>query len=238
MDRDHEVLRLQNEFAAATVECTTAMNEQYLALISKDADLTRFDQRIAVAQDIRIHIPRRVKAKVNLPSRCRPHGCDSDCLGQTKPTYPVGQVLNTAYPIADLSQVRVMVGGQPATALFAGVTFAGVFQVNIEVPAGITTGDLPVTLRPPSPSITKHSATRLYRPWGAGVPIPHALRKYDTAASVPIPESFWNGWRTACSNNSRFWDVLPPESVDQLHRNSQSARGGILPMHGGCSKTA
>lgn len=68
-------------------------------------------------------------------------------LGQTKPAYPVGQVLTTAYPIADLSQVRVLVGGVPAPLQFAGITFAGVFQVNIQIPAGVAVGDLPVVLQ-------------------------------------------------------------------------------------------
>jgi uncharacterized protein (TIGR03437 family) len=68
-------------------------------------------------------------------------------LGQTTPPYPVGQVLSKAFPISDLSQVHVLIGGQPAAVLFAGMTFAGVFQVNIQVPRGIATGDLPIALQ-------------------------------------------------------------------------------------------
>jgi uncharacterized protein (TIGR03437 family) len=68
-------------------------------------------------------------------------------LGQTTPPYPAGQVLSKAFPISDLSQVHILIGGQPAAVLFAGMTFAGVFQVNIQVPAGIAAGDLPVVLQ-------------------------------------------------------------------------------------------
>lgn len=68
-------------------------------------------------------------------------------LGQTTPPYPVGQVISGAYWITDLSQVHVLIGGQPATVFFAGVTFAGVFQINIQVPSGIGTGDLPLVVQ-------------------------------------------------------------------------------------------
>jgi uncharacterized protein (TIGR03437 family) len=68
-------------------------------------------------------------------------------LGQTTPAYPAGQVLSGAYPIADLSQVQVLFGTRPAKVLFAGMTFAGVFQINIQVPDGIATGEVPVVLK-------------------------------------------------------------------------------------------
>ena len=68
-------------------------------------------------------------------------------LGQTTPAYPVGQVLSGAYPIAVLSQVQVLFGTGPAKLLFAGMTFAGVFQINVQVPDGIATGEAPVVLK-------------------------------------------------------------------------------------------
>lgn len=68
-------------------------------------------------------------------------------LGMTNPAYPVGQVLTQPYPIADPSSVSVTVGGQPAAIQFAGMTLPGVFQVNIQVPAGVPSGDLPVVLQ-------------------------------------------------------------------------------------------
>jgi uncharacterized protein (TIGR03437 family) len=67
-------------------------------------------------------------------------------LGQTNPPYPVGQVLTAAYPVPDLSKVSVSIGGQPALVQFAGMTYAGVFQVNIQVPNGIPAGDQPIVL--------------------------------------------------------------------------------------------
>jgi uncharacterized protein (TIGR03437 family) len=67
-------------------------------------------------------------------------------LGQTTPAYPVGQVISGAYPIGDLSQVQVLLGTRPAKVLFAGMTFAGVFQINVQVPDGIAAGEAPVVL--------------------------------------------------------------------------------------------
>jgi uncharacterized protein (TIGR03437 family) len=68
-------------------------------------------------------------------------------LGATDPPYPPGQVLFSVYPVRDLSKLRVSIGGVPTRVLFAGMTFAGLFQVNIQVPDGIAAGDLPVVLQ-------------------------------------------------------------------------------------------
>jgi hypothetical protein len=68
MERNSDVLKLQNEFAAATVECTAAMNEQFLPLVGGDADLEQFDARIAAAQEWRQH------AMDSLLNHIRVHG--------------------------------------------------------------------------------------------------------------------------------------------------------------------
>jgi uncharacterized protein (TIGR03437 family) len=46
-----------------------------------------------------------------------------------------------------LSQVQVLFGTRPAKVLFAGMTFAGVFQINVQVPDGIVAGEVPVVLK-------------------------------------------------------------------------------------------
>jgi uncharacterized protein (TIGR03437 family) len=68
-------------------------------------------------------------------------------LGTTNPAYPVGQVLNTAYPVPDVSQISVTIGGLPTNVLFAGITYPGLFQINVRVPSGIPPGDQTITLR-------------------------------------------------------------------------------------------
>lgn len=66
-------------------------------------------------------------------------------LGATSPEAPAGQVLRTVYPLAN-NAFRVTVGGVPAPVQFAGLVFAGVYQVNIQIPAGAPAGDVPVVI--------------------------------------------------------------------------------------------
>jgi uncharacterized protein (TIGR03437 family) len=68
-------------------------------------------------------------------------------LGRTNPPYPVGQVLAAPYPVEDLADVRITIGGVDAPVQFAGMTFAGVFQVNIQVPENVPDGEVPVVLQ-------------------------------------------------------------------------------------------
>ena len=67
-------------------------------------------------------------------------------LGLTSPEAPAGQVLTTTYPLAN-PNFRVTIGGVPAPVQFTGLVFAGVYQINIRVPAGLTaSGDLPIVI--------------------------------------------------------------------------------------------
>ncbi len=70
-------------------------------------------------------------------------------LGQTEPAVGSGQP-GPAGPAATVrTPVTVTIGGQPAAVSFAGLApgFAGVYQVNAEVPAGVAPGDaVPVVL--------------------------------------------------------------------------------------------
>ena len=67
-------------------------------------------------------------------------------LGATSPAAPAGVVLTAAYPIPDLSQVKVTIGGVDAPVLYAGLVGAGLYQLNVLVPSGIRSGDLPVVM--------------------------------------------------------------------------------------------
>jgi uncharacterized protein (TIGR03437 family) len=67
-------------------------------------------------------------------------------MGATTPAPPSGVVLNTAYSLDDLSRVKVTIGGKPATVLFAGLVASGLYQVNVQVPAGVATGDLQIAM--------------------------------------------------------------------------------------------
>jgi uncharacterized protein (TIGR03437 family) len=52
-----------------------------------------------------------------------------------------------AFPLAALPQVTI--GGAAATVSFAGVVAgaAGVYQINVQVPAGAANGDLPLIVQ-------------------------------------------------------------------------------------------
>ncbi len=71
-------------------------------------------------------------------------------LGSTEPAVPSGQPGPASEPLARvITQVTVSIGGQTAAVSFAGLApgFVGVYQVNAQVPAGITPGDaVPVVI--------------------------------------------------------------------------------------------
>lgn len=68
-------------------------------------------------------------------------------FGQTTrpgPT-PTGVVVTTANQIdTSPTNLTVTIGGQPAAVQFAGITIAGVWQLNVVVPLGLAPGDYPV----------------------------------------------------------------------------------------------
>jgi uncharacterized protein (TIGR03437 family) len=66
-------------------------------------------------------------------------------MGSTSPAAPAGRVLDTAYPISDLSRVQVRFGSVDATVTWAGLVYAGLSQVNVLAPPGLS-GDQPVVL--------------------------------------------------------------------------------------------
>jgi uncharacterized protein (TIGR03437 family) len=66
-------------------------------------------------------------------------------MGSTDPAAPAGRVLGTAYPVSDLSSVKVRFGSVDAPVSWAGLVMAGLFQVNVLVPPGLS-GDQQVVM--------------------------------------------------------------------------------------------
>ena len=62
-------------------------------------------------------------------------------FGPTSPPTPSGQVVTTAAPVVNLSAISMTIGGLPAQVQWAGITMAGVWQLNVQVPPGAPTGD-------------------------------------------------------------------------------------------------
>jgi len=66
--------------------------------------------------------------------------------GQTTPVAPDGVVLTQVYPAANPSAFNVTIAGKSAAVQFAGLVGPGLFQINIQIPAGLPGGDQPLVL--------------------------------------------------------------------------------------------
>ena len=66
-------------------------------------------------------------------------------LGATTPAIPDGKLVTTALPLVALPSVTI--GGAPATVSFGGLVSAGLYQLNVVVPAAAADGDLAVTMQ-------------------------------------------------------------------------------------------
>ncbi|MGA2329674.1 MAG: SBBP repeat-containing protein [Bryobacteraceae bacterium] len=64
-------------------------------------------------------------------------------FGPTSPPIPSGQIVTPA-PVVDLSAISLTIGGKPAQVQWAGVVEAGLWQLNIQVPADASTGNAAV----------------------------------------------------------------------------------------------
>jgi len=66
--------------------------------------------------------------------------------GLTNPVAPDGVVLTKAYPAVDLAAWEVTIAGKNASVLYAGLVSPGLWQVNVQIPAGLIGGDQPLVL--------------------------------------------------------------------------------------------
>lgn len=63
-------------------------------------------------------------------------------FGQTDPATPAGEIVSTALKLPTLPTVRF--GGVAAEVVFAGLSSAGVYQLNVKVPDSVPDGDIAV----------------------------------------------------------------------------------------------
>lgn len=68
-------------------------------------------------------------------------------LGPTAEVHPTGQVLPKAYPIADASGIRVFLNDVEVMPQAVNMTYAGLWQINIQVPQNAPSGNVAVTVR-------------------------------------------------------------------------------------------
>lgn len=65
-------------------------------------------------------------------------------LGPTDPAVPAGQAFSGAAPIS--SPVELLLNGTPVAPDFVGLSSSGLFQINLTLPAGVGSGDLPLAI--------------------------------------------------------------------------------------------
>jgi uncharacterized protein (TIGR03437 family) len=56
-------------------------------------------------------------------------------------TAPDGVVPAKAYPAANLAEFQVTIAGKSAPVQFAGLTGAGLWQINVQIPSGLSGGN-------------------------------------------------------------------------------------------------
>jgi uncharacterized protein (TIGR03437 family) len=61
-------------------------------------------------------------------------------LGPTSPAIPAGQALSDAAPTTN--PVKLVINSVSVTPSFAGLSSAGLYQINLTIPAGLGTGDV------------------------------------------------------------------------------------------------
>jgi uncharacterized protein (TIGR03437 family) len=64
-------------------------------------------------------------------------------FGPTSPAAPTGQIVSASEPLAN--PVTMTIGGIAVTPVFAGLSASGLYQFNVIVPAGLASGDVPVS---------------------------------------------------------------------------------------------
>jgi uncharacterized protein (TIGR03437 family) len=63
-------------------------------------------------------------------------------FGPTKPAVPAGQAYSGAAPTTD--PVKLTIDNMAVTPAFAGIVSAGLYQINLKLPSGLGTGDVPL----------------------------------------------------------------------------------------------
>ena len=64
-------------------------------------------------------------------------------FGPTSPPTPSGQIVPSA-PVTNLSAISLTIGGRPAQVQWAGIAGAGLWQLNVQVPADVPAGNAAV----------------------------------------------------------------------------------------------
>ncbi|HWF08429.1 MAG TPA: IPT/TIG domain-containing protein [Bryobacteraceae bacterium] len=66
-------------------------------------------------------------------------------FGPTDPAVPAGQAFGSSAKVLASSNLQISIGGTPVTPAFAGLTQAGLYQINLTIPPGLGSGDVPLS---------------------------------------------------------------------------------------------
>ncbi len=91
-------------------------------------------------------------------------------FGPTTPAVPAGQLVGSAAPLSNLTQLKVTIGGVAATVQFAGIVAAGEYQINVMVPQ-VPNGDQPILATIAGASSQTGVAIPILNPAGASVTV-------------------------------------------------------------------
>jgi len=117
-------------------------------------------------------------------------------LGATNPAYPAGQIIQS--PILLASSLQVLIGGFPATIQFAGITGAGLYQLNVVVPS-LPTGDASIVLNVGG----AQSPSQVFIPiQGSGTQVTLSTSYTYDAASRIASITYPSGWKAVYARDT------------------------------------
>jgi len=126
-------------------------------------------------------------------------------LGDTSPSYPDGQIIQQPLPVVPLPQVTL--GGVNAQVQYAGIIYAGVYQLNIVVPQ-VPAGDAALVLTVGGIS----SQAQIYLPVLAPPPTTVPYTSFQNADYSLYP---WVGSKVALLTATNTLDVATVNSILQ-----------------------
>ncbi|MBI1357990.1 MAG: hypothetical protein GC160_26950 [Acidobacteria bacterium] len=158
-------------------------------------------------------------------------------FGPTDPSVPAGHVFSGAATLSN--PVRVLIGDLVADVLFAGLTGAGLHQLNVVVPPAARSGDLSLVAETMGMS-TQEGAFLTVQDGTAGLPAP-AIAYFSAApTSITAGQTTLLSWSTEHADNVQIDNGIGPVGAQGTKSVSPSATTtyNITATGPGGSKTA
>lgn len=108
-------------------------------------------------------------------------------LGPTNPPVPAGQVFSGSAPLAATTQFTLYINNFPIVPTYVGITSAGLYQINLIVPASLGEGDVPILMNVAGAQSQPHALFSLATS-GGGYPY-----SGGTVVGTPGAPGFYSG---------------------------------------------